>query len=35
VENGHIRLRAGYEFRNNENGDNYSGDYNSELDLTN
>ena len=34
IENGHVRLRAGYEFRNNSLGDNLSGDYSSELPLT-
>lgn len=35
VEKGNIRLRAGYEFRNNAGGNNVSGDYESESPLTN
>ena len=35
VEKGNIRLRAGYEFRNNVGGNNVSGDYETESPLTN
>ena len=35
IEKGHIRLRAGYEFKNNQFGENLSGNYEEELDLTN
>lgn len=35
VEKGNVRLRAGYEFRNNAGGNNVSGDYESESPLTN
>lgn len=35
VEKGHVRLRAGYEFKNNLYGNNFNGDYADELSLTN
>lgn len=34
IENNQIRLRAGYEYKNNPNGENTSDDYTSELELT-
>lgn len=35
VENGHVRLRAGYEYKSALTGDNPTGNYQSELPLTN
>lgn len=34
IEKGHVRLRAGYEFKNNAFGENLTGDYQAELPLT-
>lgn len=34
IENNNVRLRAGYEFRTAEQGNNTTGNYNSEVDLT-
>jgi hypothetical protein len=34
IENNHIRLRAGYEYKNSADGVNTNEDYTSELDLT-
>lgn len=33
IENGNVRLRAGYEYRSNEYGSNFTGDYTKELEL--
>ncbi len=35
IENNNVRLRAGYEYRSNDLGDNETGDYSQELPLTN
>lgn len=35
IEKGNVRLRAGYEFKNNEIGENESGDYKKEVELSN